>query len=1524
MALLLPIHVDVLVVSDDPLRVPTLDGAPFTENDMLGRGAHIHWALPDALTQGSVVDAEIDPTLRFRAIPDLWVLVRWNPPSSTSGRTYRAWLIDSRSGVTTDLSTPSGLKEPALPRPWLTAVGLLDEGVTPAEGRNEVQAYTLAYHPSSLGKVAFYDSLSDVRDAGPLSYAVVGLYSSLEEDPWNREKTGKTITHRKFESQVTTKAGSQSKVTKVKVDLSRTAKISAELRPTKLKLRTDSHLVGARVASRATFETAIAQKERLEALGAFERGQIIQVTPPKPSTTPRLFAHGQVVGVPWMGWEPKYNKPLTFEPRVEVYPTPHEAAIHFFTEEVSTVQKAALSGLLMKRTDDIFEPSRATNLGHREHAQGFGAHVGGGTKAAPLPRYYRPTAPVVVIGGCGRSFRYGEDGRFDPDRKPSEPGKLAGRDSQQMFRQLTILALPHGGDLLQSLSVSAPDVVGQGPSLNVFPKEVSDLIFESALLDPTNAARMAEVVFQRVFGGGDTDIRTRIQFGFERALEGWWGNFGGLHSQLREVTGQQHGGTLPSLIAVNPWREPFIPLFAEVEYTLTPAISASSGSTSSVQGSFVLGEVDMEPTAGYTESPALRVKNVQRVVLSPELSRIVGKTVSSQEIENAQALTAALTALDTNVSDSGSSLRSGTLRIQRLRIVDVFGQTKDLVEGEKVISGAGSPQTNLPPRIPAWSHLSFRFVDGAGNDATPQNSAVCGYVLPDYLEHALEVFDESGTALGQLRHAPLGVVWEPNLQKAPVDSSKKRGDPARVISPNGKSGLLLKLIQGMYENSRPSPQGDVETAVSAFLRAIDTTLHTLRSDTSTDHLTALFGRPLAILRAEVGLAVAPFGAVNPLNAPNGQGPNPLGVRAQVGSLVQSDDGVVACFLEEKMDRMLVVDSSVKSEARRSGPLRTLSGASLSKVEPIVHPYVLDDPTFEISTQKKSLLLVMDPFSKAYIKTGVLPRKDVGPPKDMLSGLSKLAPSFAVGPVLSPYGTTMLPVPKLPNAALWWLHPKSATELSLEPVSAELGGYRGGKVRAEEGWLTVAPGAHKKEESARPPLTFFAPAPAHIEADATALSALDVTLSTSPTTSPAPVGMSTTEWTEARKAAARHNTDKIVQLRYALFRMEARLGSQTGADFVVWTAEIRRQKRHLCRLLMLRSGFGFGLPPSVPTRTPVALWAKEWEQEEMPFDGGPWDALAIPSPQNGVDMDHGGFRVCQKCKCVAFGGTNAGVACTSGGQHGLGEKVYSVRANSTQTIGQSNWRWCNKCQCLAFGGQSMPGPCPHGGGHDFTGSSNYTLNDTSNANAEPDFSWCQKCGTLHKTGPLVSAGPCAGGGNHDGSASGAYRLKLGLPTDVLNWPVVTLPAESPPEPNPALVEGGFRRCVKCQSLVARSPSGNAGPCASGGEHSLAERQHVIAKDAPLAPGQPNWKKCQVCFAVAFDTDQALCPTGAKHAFTDSPTYTMIHGGPLEPELVPGYRWCSQCMNLAFGEASPGACSAGGFHNLTQSGTYYLLA
>ena len=110
----------------------------------------------------------------------------------------------------------------------------------------------------------------------------------------------------------------------------------------------------------------------------------------------------------------------------------------------------------------------------------------------------------------------------------------------------------------------------------------------------------------------------------------------------------------------------------------------------------------------------------------------------------------------------------------------------------------------LPPRFTSPGRLTLRFVDGAGsgNEATldPKSgntiSPVCGYLMPNHLDGAVEFFDVDGGNLGFVRpDGDAAVLWE----EAPGIPSAVGQDPARAI-PNA---FAAGIAQGVAPLGNP-------------------------------------------------------------------------------------------------------------------------------------------------------------------------------------------------------------------------------------------------------------------------------------------------------------------------------------------------------------------------------------------------------------------------------------------------------------------------------------------------------------------------------------------------------------------------------------------------------------------------------------------------------------------------------------------------------------------------------------------------
>ena len=194
-SLFVPVHLHARLVTATTASLPGLGAATlFTDpSPGLPPGVHLHWALPDALTR-----AQVDPlaqTLRFPAVPDRWLVVRFAdaPTFATGGlrpprRACKAFVVDAKNRRSGPLGAVAFTPVPE----WLTVMGLLPGGVKTDQGDSLPQDIHLdaAYYPSARDRFGFHDDLADLGavdwSALRLSYLVVGSYTRSSEDPLAR------------------------------------------------------------------------------------------------------------------------------------------------------------------------------------------------------------------------------------------------------------------------------------------------------------------------------------------------------------------------------------------------------------------------------------------------------------------------------------------------------------------------------------------------------------------------------------------------------------------------------------------------------------------------------------------------------------------------------------------------------------------------------------------------------------------------------------------------------------------------------------------------------------------------------------------------------------------------------------------------------------------------------------------------------------------------------------------------------------------------------------------------------------------------------------------------------------------------------------------------------------------------------------------------------------------------------------------------------------------------------------------
>jgi hypothetical protein len=101
----------------------------------------------------------------------------------------------------------------------------------------------------------------------------------------------------------------------------------------------------------------------------------------------------------------------------------------------------------------------------------------------PGPRWYRPWAPQVVLSNIGRSYKFGHNSRFRPDKK------VQTRVSGNTLVSMTVSSLH---------LVFGSDILANPLDLNIagVPSVVASLVRETLLLDTESAGTMASVALQ--------------------------------------------------------------------------------------------------------------------------------------------------------------------------------------------------------------------------------------------------------------------------------------------------------------------------------------------------------------------------------------------------------------------------------------------------------------------------------------------------------------------------------------------------------------------------------------------------------------------------------------------------------------------------------------------------------------------------------------------------------------------------------------------------------------------------------------------------------------------------------------------------------------------------------------------------------------------------------------------------------------------------------------------------------------------
>jgi hypothetical protein len=422
-------------------------------------------------------------------------------------------------------------------------------------------------------------------------------------------------------------------------------------------------------------------------------------------------------------------------------------------------------------------------------------------------------------------------------------------------------------------------------------------------------------------------------------------------------------------------------------------------------------------------------------------------------------------------------LRAGFLRIMRLRLVDSFGQFVDLAGSSNTspadlkriatTSAVATPNQPgigaLPPRFTAPARLWFRFLSADDDTvaADDNHSPVCGYLMPNHIDHGLEFFDSDGTNVGVVRGTDddRRLVWE----GAPGRPSSVGQDPRRALANPHAADLATSLLRWGEVDAGIVTR---ETVFSALLRAIDSTRWATDpfGHIGDEHLALLLGHPVVIVRAVLRLELRePIATIDAQTIP---------IRVRLGALTHWQDGLYAYFVDDDYTALHVADAAVANLARDFGPGRGFlqnidnvaayaSGfASDSAAVPITHPFVDASGFVTVRPgQTVKLTMLVEPHTLIYATSGLLPRKNIGLRRVWVDdALKKLAPTFRFGPVLVDPKRIRMPIPTDIRGTWSWAHRSDAVDWSESGITnaTQDALLNDDPPIAEEGWIRLSP------------------------------------------------------------------------------------------------------------------------------------------------------------------------------------------------------------------------------------------------------------------------------------------------------------------------------------------------------------------------------------------------------------------------------------------------------------------------------------
>lgn len=406
-------------------------------------------------------------------------------------------------------------------------------------------------------------------------------------------------------------------------------------------------------------------------------------------------------------------------------------------------------------------------------------------------------------------------------------------------------------------------------------------------------------------------------------------------------------------------------------------------------------------------------------------------------------------------------IRSGVMKILRLRLVDTFGQIKELdvsqvITAEAMKTAASPNLVSLPPRLVQPARLNFRWLSADGEIETndhPTTTPICGWILPNNLDSSLAFYDASGTALGSIDY-----------------KARWRSAPGKdvAIAKDEISNLYLRRV---VEYLSWTEYADEETEdeklkqkkqdlVAAFISTLDSGLEKIEPENFAQHqgLALLMGRPIAIVRASLGLQLKGLPAISHgwsefwqdmrRNTRENHDFTKVKLPIRLGEYKQFNDGLLG-YWQEEGNSLGEMFYAPQSDNQDDNPQIRLHSSD----KPWHLDLSLDDPP-------QTLTMLIDPRGKVHATSGILPTKAIAiPPTMYQTALEQIEIAFLSTPILTDLKQLNLPLPEEANYQWSWIE-KVQNQWSAI-AAEEIGGVKSNATFStqqviREGWLKLSP------------------------------------------------------------------------------------------------------------------------------------------------------------------------------------------------------------------------------------------------------------------------------------------------------------------------------------------------------------------------------------------------------------------------------------------------------------------------------------